>query len=103
MAIERAAQAGSSRISAVIRRMIGTHDAYRRLFLTEAGELRPDAVIVLRDLAADAGLGRAQPDLNHPDMLVREGKNRLLLRILAQLRLDHARIAKLRQQMRTNA
>lgn len=74
-------------------------EAYRALFFGEDGRMRPAAALVLADIAEEAGFGAANMDLNHGEMCVLEGKRRLLLFVLARLRLPPAQAEFLESEM----
>jgi hypothetical protein len=89
---ERARQAAAMLTSAK------TLGAYRRVFLRD-GELTPDAMLVLEDLAGAAGLGKAFGYGAGADELnAREGKRALLLHLFA--RLGRHKLQRLAQRMR---
>lgn len=101
MAVEaRTAQTRRSLRDRLIRRS-NTVTAYRRLFLTDAGELKPEAARVLGDIARVAGLGAALPDTTTDAALrQREGMRSIALHVLARIDLDGSKLRDLSQQIR---
>jgi hypothetical protein len=65
-----------------LRRERELHDAYIELFYVD-GVIRKAAQIVLDDLADSAALGKAAGGVEHEELLLLEGKRRLLFHILA--------------------
>lgn len=64
-----------------------TRDAFRELFYPDGAHLTRAAAIVLDDLAQAAGFGAAASLTDHAELCILEGKRRLMLHLLAQLRL----------------
>lgn len=111
MALDHEAQLAAARKVAgdqrrkVLGRLVGRKAvlrAYRRLFLIDqGGALKPDALVVLGDLAELAELGRASPFAAASDAALREreGARRVVLTLISNLDLSGERLAKLNRKI----
>jgi hypothetical protein len=78
-----------------------THIAYRRMFLDEHGELRPEAVRVIADLAAHALIG--VPDgvrTSDADLRDRAGRRTLFLHLMRRLDVSGVEMRKIALKLR---
>lgn len=75
--------------------------AYRRLFLNDDGDLKPEAARVLADMARVAGLGTVLPaTASDAALREREGKRGLALHVIARIDLDGNKLRELSRQIR---
>lgn len=75
--------------------------AYRRLFLDAEGNMKPDAVAVIADIAALAQLGRVLPPYaTEGELRAFEGRRSMALHILGRMDLDGSRLRDLAKKMR---
>ncbi len=81
--------------------LFNTVRAYRALFLDEQGEIRPEAVTVIGDLATKGRLGVVD-DPGSSDGALREyaGRRAIVLHLLARLDLSGMRLRDLARKMR---
>lgn len=86
-----------------LRRMAGrqaVHDAYRAVFCTEDGEISADALTVLHDLAATAGLGHVRPLDSDAELRMAEGRRHMMLHVFDRLDLGGERMLRLSKRIR---
>ncbi|MAY78567.1 MAG: hypothetical protein CL802_13510 [Citromicrobium sp.] len=76
------------------------HKAYRRVFVTPGAATATDQAIVLRDIMARSGLGRASMTLDPQELAELEGARRVGLHIFGRLKLDDSRLRQLELDLR---
>lgn len=89
-----------ARNSRNIARRLGWQDSYRRLFCDDAGNLKADAVNVLRDLAREANFGVFDPRASEADLRMNEGSRRIMLHIFTRLDLGEQGLIHLAERMK---
>lgn len=67
-------------------------EAYRAIFGDAEGNITAAGRIVIDDLAAVAGIGKAAAGLEHEELSVLEGKRRLWLHMMGRFQLSNAQI-----------
>lgn len=68
-----------------LRERLGARAAYRKLFLDEQGRLKPEAEIVIGDLARAAQMGRVLIAATDNDLREQAAKRSLILHLFARL------------------
>lgn len=99
LAITQAAQGKQGRVRLKFLHKRKVFRAYRGLFFKPDGALRPEAAIVIRDLAEKSGIGMATAGLEHEELACREGERRLFLHLLGQFSLNEIQIRNLERQL----
>lgn len=95
------ARAPAEQAKRLIGRMFGAHRDAVALFCGSDGELRPEAVSWFARLAADNFVqGTTFVAGDRDAMIKNEGRRELALEILASVRIDQARLARLNRQAR---
>ena len=78
-----------------IERQITTRQAYRQLFLNDAGKLKPEAMLVMRDLSrfcyANKSSAKISPKTGQIDPYathIADGRREVFLRLINQVNVD---------------
>lgn len=85
------------RISRQYRRKVR---AYRSIFMDEDDQLSDAAKLVLGDLAAMAGIGKARLGRTPEQMAFDEGQRRIVLHLIESMHLDPERLEKFARKIR---
>lgn len=88
------------RLQRFIDRLMGRHRAYRALFFDGDGNLKPEALTVLKDLGRVANFGKVDPGASDTELRMNEGRRHLLLHIFDRFEMDAARLARLAQKLK---
>lgn len=88
------------RLSRTYRRKVR---AYRQIFMDEDDELTEDGKIVLGDLAALAGIGRARLGRTAEQIAFDEGQRRIVLHLIDSMYLNQDLLEKFARKIRENS
>lgn len=76
------------------------HRAYAKVFCDQRGELTEAAKIVIDDLGRFSGLGMSGQKLSDADLRALEGRRAVVLRLIDNLHMDDAKLARMARQFR---
>lgn len=102
-ALAAKAQSRADRAARLLRRIARlrtVHDAYRRVFFGDDGQLTGDAALVLRDLCALARFGKVDPGASDAELRMNEGRRHVILHLFDRFELDPDKVRLISQRLK---